>query len=203
MTFVAHGEPRVWVEGDELEVEEVEDWDSPAKTYEQAVAYRARPRRAFECSAVACIRLVPLRGYYAGAALPEAVRFDCGPGRAPLGDWSGFGLSTYSGAARYARGVSLSAGQINGQVLLCLGDVAAAARVEVNGREVGSCLRPPWRVDISSFVRAGENRLEIIVANNLANHYSVGMPCGHRFIFEDQERAGLFGPVTIEIRPES
>jgi len=83
---------------------------------------------------------------------------------------------------------------------LNLGDVAAAAEVAVNGENVDSCLHRPWQVDVSSFLRPGENRIEIVVANTLASHYSVGMPCGRRYIPQGQTRAGLFGPVTIEIR---
>jgi len=199
MTLVAHGEPRVWVEGHELEVRAVDAADCPAKKYEGAAVYRAEAHRPLRHCAVAAIRLVPRPGCYAGAAVPEPVRFDCGTGEAPLGDWSALGLATYSGAARYAKTVTLSE-QPGARALLRLGDVAAAAEVVVNGENVDSCLHRPWQVDVSSALRPGENRIEIVVANTLANHYSVGMPCAERYIPPGQTRAGLFGPVTIELQ---
>jgi hypothetical protein len=118
-----------------------------------------------------------------------------------LGDWSALGLGTYSGAVRYARDVTLSVQAANAKVLLNLSDVAAAAEVWVNGRRVDTLVRRPWKVDISGFVRQGKNRIEVLVANTLANHYSVGMPCGNRYIKPGTVRAGLLGPVRIEIWP--
>ena len=200
MKIIAHGQPRVWVDGRKLSVRVVEDVGSPAKTHEGASVYRASADRPFSAKTTAAICLVPRVGFYAGAAMPEPVRFECGTGQASLGDWSGLGLSTYSGAARYTKAVALPDTHIGKQVLLSLGDVAAAARVLVNGQEAGTCLGRPWQIDISGFVRAGRNRIEIVVANTLASHYSVGMPCGKRYVRPGQTRAGLFGPVTIQIR---
>jgi len=201
LTMVVQGKPQIWVEGQELELQEITDANSPAATYEQAKAYRATIKDPIRRSAAAAIRIQPRPGYYAGAAMPEPIRFTCRTGQAPLGDWKGIGLATYSGAVRYGKDVTLADKHHKAKLLLNLGDVAAAAEVWLNGRKVGICLHHPWTVDISRFVQPGENRIEILVTNTLANHYSIGMPCGNRYIFPGQTRAGLLGPVRVEIRP--
>jgi hypothetical protein len=55
---------------------------------------------------------------------------------------------------------------------------------------------PPWRVDISRQTKAGENRLEVLVFNTLANHY-LTIPTRYR----GELTSGLLGPVTLEVTP--
>ena len=83
--------------------------------------------------------------------------------------------------------------QRNGRVLLQLGQVAATAEVHVNGQLVGVKVAPPWAIDISKFVKPGENRIEILVYNTLANHYGT-IPT----IYRGSPLSGLIGPVRIE-----
>lgn len=201
LEMAVHGKPQIWVDGQELELQKIMKPDSPAGTYEQAEVYRATAENPICKSSVAAVRIRPQPGYYSGAAIPEPIRLTCSTGQAPLADWSVLGLATYSGAVRYGNDMTLADEHLNARLLLSLGDVAAAAEVWVNGQRVDACLRHPWTVDMSRFVQAGENRIEVLVANTLANHYSVGMPCGNRYIPPGQTRAGLFGPVQIEIQP--
>lgn len=201
MTIAAHGQPRIWVDGQELEVLRKDAPGVPAQEYEGAILYEAAAKEPFRTRATAAIRLAPRQGFYGGAALPEPARFDCVMGRAPLGDWADMGLATYSGAVRYGRSVTLTDANLKGRILLDLGDAAAAAEVWINGRKAATLLCRPWRVDVTALLRPDENRIEIVVANTLANHYSVGMPCGNRYIRKGQMRAGLSGPVTLEILP--
>ena len=88
----------------------------------------------------------------------------------------------------------LSAEQITGRVTLDLGDVVASAEVHVNGQLAGIRVTPPWTLDISTAVKAGDNRLEILVYNTLANHY-LTIPTRYR----GSPTSGLLGPVRIEI----
>ncbi|MHC4646726.1 MAG: glycosyl hydrolase [Planctomycetota bacterium] len=201
LTMVVHGKPQIWVNGRELELQEATDVDSPAEMYELAEVYRASIKNPIRRNAVAVVRIRPRPGYYAGAAVPEPIRLTCGTGQGPLGDWSALGLATYSGAVRYGKDMTLTDKHLRARLSLNLGDVAAAAQVWVNGRKAGTCLHRPWKVDISRFVQPGKNRIEILVANTLANHYSVGMPCGSRYVYPGQTRAGLLGPVQIEVLP--
>ena len=85
---------------------------------------------------------------------------------------AGTALECYSGGAWYRKTVTLNEDQTRGRILLHLGDVAATAEVHVNGRLAGT----PRRAALDSRhqparVKAGENRIEILVYNTLANHY--------------------------------
>ncbi|MBI5692083.1 MAG: hypothetical protein HZC55_18540 [Verrucomicrobia bacterium] len=146
-------------------------------------------------STLILLRIEQERSCYGGAALPEPIRLDCGPGRIALGDWSKQeGLNTYSGGAWYRKSFPLTAEQAQGRTVLDLGNVVASAEVRVNGHPAGVRLAPPWTLDISRYVRAGDNRLEVLVCNTLANHY-VTIPTRYR----GELTSGLLGPVTLQV----
>ena len=137
------------------------------------------------------LRIDQERGCYAGAALPEYIRLDCGPGQISLGDWSkNEGLRSYSGGAWYRKTVTIPAAT---QVILDLGQVVASAEVRVNGQPAGIRVTPPWKFDITKLVKPGENRLEVLVCNTMANHY-LTVPTQ----FRGDLTSGLLGPVTIQ-----
>jgi hypothetical protein len=180
----AHGEVRVWVDGKELKSEAGNRF------------VVARPEA--EPVAVA-IRVGQERGRYGGAALPDPIRLECGPGTFAPGDWSeNDGLASYSGGAWYRRTVILTAEQARGQVVLDLGRVVSTAEVRVNGRQAGIKVAPPWAVDLSPHVQPGENRIEILVYNTLANHYST-IPTRYR----GSPVSGLLGPVSLRMSTRS
>ncbi|HOC73451.1 MAG TPA: hypothetical protein PKL54_11575, partial [Candidatus Hydrogenedentes bacterium] len=56
---------------------------------------------------------------------------------------------------------------------------------------------PPWRVDVSGLVTPGENRVEVLVCNTLANHYGT-IPTHYR----GDPVSGLLGPVTLRVERE-
>lgn len=113
----------------------------------------------------------------------------------PAGDWAKAGvLETYSGGAWYRKSVSLTAEQAAQRVMLDLGRVVASAEVRVNGRPAGIKVSPPWKLDITKLVKTGDNRIEVLVCNTLANHY-VTIPTHYRGSTE----SGLIGPVCLEI----
>ena len=87
--------------------------------------------------------------------------------------------------------------QVRRRVVLNLGAVVATAEVRVNGRSAGIRVAPPWTLDIFEFVQAGENRLEILVYNTLANHYRT-IPTRYR----GNPTSGLLGPVRLEFVEE-
>jgi hypothetical protein len=68
----------------------------------------------------------------------------------------------------------------------------ASAEVRLNGQVAGIRVAPPYRFDLTSLVRPGDNRLEILVCNTLANHYST-VPTRYR----GESKSGLLGPVTL------
>ena len=117
------------------------------------------------------------------------------PGTTALGDWAKIGvLETYSGGAWYRKSVALSADQLEGRVTLDLGSVVASAEVRVNGKPAGIKVAPPWTLDITHLVTLGENRIEVLVRNTLANHY-VTIPTHYR----GQTVSGLLGPVVLHV----
>jgi hypothetical protein len=183
LTLPVSGKPKVWADGKELVVSgSAGDWK----------AALAEPARS---SSVVAIRVEQTRGDYGGAAFSDYIRLECGAGEATLGDWSNSGvLETYSGGAWYRKTFQLTAAQASSKVTLDLGEVAASAEVRVNGQSAGIMVTPPWRLDISAFAKPGENRLEVLVCNTLANHY-VTIPTHYR----GKTTSGLLGPVMLEI----
>ncbi len=136
------------------------------------------------------------RGCYGGAALPEFIQLDCGPGKFAAGDWSqNDGLASYSGGAWYRKSVMLTTEQLKGTVVLDLGDVAASAEVRINGQPAGIKVAPPWTCDVTRLLKPGENKIEVLVCNTLANHY-LTVPTRYR----GSPVSGLLGPVRLEIR---
>jgi hypothetical protein len=180
MTVVARGKVQAWADGKPLG--DISDAGSLARFVAKQPS--AKP-------VTVLLRIEQKRGCYAGAALPEVIKLDCGPGQIALGDWSANeGLLSYSGGAWYRKTVTIPAAK---QVRLGLGDVFASAEVRVNGRLAGIKVSPPWTLDITEFVRPGENRIEVLVCNTLANHYTT-VPTRYR----GQTTSGLLGPVQIE-----
>jgi hypothetical protein len=141
------------------------------------------------------LRVEPSGGSLGGDSLAGPAILECQPGRIALGDWSAQGLAAYSGAAWYRRTVELRAADLQGALRLDLGEARAAAEVWWNGRKLGSRVAPPWTLDLTRYAQAGANRLEIKVANTLANHYSQGIPTP--YFFPEQTVSGLLGPVRI------
>ena len=180
MTLVARGRVRAWADGREMS----------AGMGNRFVVARPSP-----APVPVVVRIEQERGSYAGAALEEPVRLECAAGRMPLGDWSRIdGLTCYSGGAWYRKTVTLTPQQAGGGVTLDLGNVAASAEVRVNGRIAGIRVAPPWRVDISRQIKPGENRIEVLVCNTLANHY-ITIPTRYR----GDPTSGLLGPVMLEM----
>jgi len=53
--------------------------------------------------------------------------------------------------------------------ILIWGFVGDIATVRVNGREVGVLWKPPYKADITDFIKPGENLLEVEVTNQWIN----------------------------------
>lgn len=66
----------------------------------------------------------------------------------------------------------------NSRLMLDLGDVQVMAEVTLNGHKLGTLWCAPFRVDVSSAIKAGENQLEIKVANVWPNRMigDAGLP---------------------------
>ncbi len=107
---------------------------------------------------------------------PWEVKFQTHRGAPPavtldeLISWSAHtnaGVKYFSGEASYQSSFAMNAqpAGANPKWYLDLGRVAVMARVSLNGKDLGTLWKPPYRVDVSSAIRPGENRLEIQVVN--------------------------------------
>ena len=134
----------------------------------------------------------------------EPVAFD------KLIDWStsdNDAIKYFSGTAVYKTSVKLDAAP-KGRVYLSLGAVSEMAKVTINGKYVGGVWTAPLRLDVTDFLKEGENVVEIAVVNCWVNRL-----IGDSKLPEDQrktwcaintykpdsplKKSGLLGPVTL------
>ncbi|HTE59822.1 MAG TPA: glycosyl hydrolase, partial [Solirubrobacteraceae bacterium] len=110
--------------------------------------------------------------------------------RRPLGSWTDLD-PRFSGRGRYTRRFAVPPGFLadGRRIQLELGQVDELAEVRLNGRDVGSRVWAPYRLDVTDALREGENTLEVVVSNTQANEIE-GRPLS----------SGLIGPVAL--RPE-
>ncbi len=89
-----------------------------------------------------------------------------------LGSWTerSDGGKYFSGTATYRQTFTLSSkSAASGRVMLDLGTVKDLAEVVVNGKSMGILWKAPFRVDITSALRDGDNDLEVRVTNLWVN----------------------------------
>ena len=122
------------------------------------------------------------------------------------------GIKYYSGTAVYQKTFDLPEGASKARrpLYLDLGVVNSMARVRLNGKDLGLIWCAPWRVDISSAVRARKNQLVIEVTNTWNNRLvgDSALPPNRRRTWTAVSRftpqtpllpAGLLGPVTVQL----
>ena len=78
------------------------------------------------------------------------------------------GIKYYSGIATYKKTINIENLE-DKTYFIDLGVVNDIARVTLNGKDLGVIWCAPWRIDISSALKEGENKLEIEVANRWVN----------------------------------
>lgn len=122
----------------------------------------------------------------------------------------------FSGIGSYRRRFEVPADWLddNRRVRLDLGRLWAVGEVWVNGRSLGVLWKPPYVIDVTEAVQAGENQLEVKVANTWSNRL-----VGDARLPPDQRQtrtnvthnngvawretplldSGLFGPVRISV----
>jgi hypothetical protein len=190
MDFAAYGKVQLWINEKEYKV--VKGSVRPDGSYN----YSVELENIISEEASVAMRIEQQTGLYAGAALPESIKMECGKGVYKPGDWSlSDGLYSYSGGALYKNKFNLTSEQSKDDVVLDLGQVVSSAEVIINGKNAGIRLAPPYRFVISEFVKEGENKLEVLVYNTAANHYST-IPTRYRGTLE----SGLIGPVEVKVR---
>jgi hypothetical protein len=149
---------------------------------------------------------------------PESAQFD------QLVSWTTRpepGIKFYSGTATYEKTFDLPTSKLlaapkhseggrtpNSELWLDLGNLRELAEVKVNGKSCGITWCPPFRVDVTSAVKPGANKLEIEVVNFWPNRIigDAGLPPEQRRTQTNIRKltantplmeSGLFGPVQI------
>lgn len=158
-----------------------------------------------------------------GWGAPESIVFET---LVPWDTHANPDIKHFSGTATYRKRVDLTAEQAGRTLRLHLGKVGCIARVRVNGRDLGVVWTEPWSIELTGAVIAGENLLEIDVANTWNNRLigDAGLPPEQRrtstnVILEEGERtrryrcssvntidpltpSGLIGPIQLEFGQE-
>jgi hypothetical protein len=126
--------------------------------------------------------------------LSSPLEFVSGETPFALEAWTKTPLANFSGTAIYEKSFNLPDSYRDKKLVLDLGRVSSVAEVYVNGRQAGTLVWSPYKLDITEFVKPGENRLKIRLTNTEANARAVGP--SHR-ILANIDVCGLEGPVQI------
>ena len=78
-------------------------------------------------------------------------------------------IKYYSGTAFYRKRFTLNSHASGDKLMIDLGSVTAMAKVKVNGQYAGGVWTAPYQLDISRFVRQGNNDIEVEVVNTWVN----------------------------------
>lgn len=163
-----------------------------------SVKLRMHPRESYFVVITDKKEPLPLVSWLAGEEQTETIEgswqvyFDeklGGPGTVTfdrLADWTTHTdprIKYYSGTAVYRKMVSI--GKTGEKVYLDLGNPGFVARVFVNSQDAGVVWCSPWQVEITKYLRDGENEIVIHVANSLMNRmiYDASLPESERITY--------------------
>jgi len=133
-----------------------------------------------------------------------------------LGPWKQRFSEDFSGDVAYQISVPLKEQWRGSSIKLDLGRAEYAARVLINGLEVGKVIYPPWEITIPGKIEKDSLVLEIVVTNTLANlltservrsdwknRKGTGWPGPYDARAAELEKesrgGGLYGPVLLKI----
>jgi hypothetical protein len=135
--------------------------------------------------------------HLAGGVFTAPVSYEFSAGHLSTGSWLMQGLRSYSGAIRMTQRFQVDKKGSDPllSASLDLGRVRGTVEAHLNGRPVGARFLPPSQFDLDDALRDGENELELLVTNTLANFLSTWSPT--RGWSPDQFECGVSGPVTI------
>lgn len=152
-------------------------------------ALNAPPRAGVDVPGPWRVRFQSGRGAPEQAVFPELISW---------ADAEDEGIRHFSGIAEYSTRFDVPAELAEGQgaMVLDLGRVAGVARVSLNGEEIGIAWKPPYALDVTGRLRAGENELRCEVANTWHNRLvgDAALPPAQRVTRTNIRRP--FGPDT-------
>jgi hypothetical protein len=187
LAFSAYGKVTIWIDG--FQFQPVTGQKQPDGLTDYTVSLK--DPKLTGSKVVLKIEYQP--GYNGAGAIPQYFRQQCGKGSINLGDWSKIdGLKAYSGGAVYRKTINVDAQDLKFKMEIDLGDLVSSAELFVNGKSAGIRLSPPWTFDITKVASQGENQIEILIYNTLANNYT-SIPTRYR----GNIKSGLIGPVIL------
>ena len=139
-----------------------------AGTFRGEIVFASGKRAPFALEALAPI---PLAGPWQVGFAPVVGS----PAKATFGElqsWSENAdpnIKYFSGTATYSKALRLDSPRPGQRYILDLGTVHEMAAIKINGRAMGVIWHAPFRIDVTSALKAGENQLEIQVTNTWAN----------------------------------
>jgi len=188
LTFNAYGKVSVWTDGVQAQLL------PGTKQPDGLTGYSASLKNPKMTTSQVVIKIDYQPGFCGAAALPRYIEQQCGKSSINLGDWSKIdGLKAYSGGAWYRKTITLGAQDLKNKLVIDLGDVVSSAEMVVNGKSAGIRLTPPWKFNITPFIKPGKNQIEILIYNTVANNYTT-VPTMYR----GEIKSGLIGPVILK-----
>lgn len=104
-----------------------------------------------------------------GFISPPVFRMEKRP--AALDSWKNWGLGWYSGFGLYEKYFDLLDWK-GERVALDLGDVRECVEVYLNGARLGVGIWPPYRVELTPYLKPRDNVLKVVVCNLISNEYA-------------------------------
>ncbi|NVM00975.1 MAG: hypothetical protein HWN67_01450 [Candidatus Helarchaeota archaeon] len=101
------------------------------------------------------------------------------------GDWCSKGFPNYSGGIWYKQKFNLSRKYLKNRLFLEFKKVKETIEMKINGKYVGTRTWSPYKLEISKYIKEGNNDLEIFVRNTAANFFSF------------PKKSGILGSVKI------
>lgn len=190
LKFQAYGKIEVWADGVKQEVKTTEQQPSDGLASYQ-VDFQFPKLNTTQV--VLKVNFQP--GRYGAASFPKYFEQDCGKGVINVGDWSKIdGLKAYSGGMWYKQKIQIENADLENKLEIDLGNVVSSAEMWVNGKSAGIRLAPPWKFDITSLAKVGENQIEVLIYNTVANNYT-SVPTR----YPGKITSGLLGPVKLNV----
>ena len=182
-----------------------ESWDSYFVIFSGKATATAYTKPASTSKTVLSISTPWKVNFQADRGAPATTTFD------KLGSWAentDAGIKYFSGTAAYQNTFSLPTVVKGAKYELDLGDVKNLAEVMVNGKNLGIVWKKPFKIDISSALKAGANTVEIKVTNLWVNRLiGDAQPGAQKTTFTTMPfyqanapllPSGLLGPVVLK-----
>jgi hypothetical protein len=143
-----------------------ESWDAYFIVFRENTTLASYTKPAVTESAIAQVSGNWTVRFQEGRGAPQSATFT------QLSSWSEHsdtGIKYFSGTASYTNNFTVPSLAKNARYVIDLGDVKNIAEVVVNGQNIGTVWKKPFRVDITEALKKGQNTLEVKVTNVWVN----------------------------------